>query len=169
MIRISPDGRRMVASVWEEGNDDIWVYDFERGTSSRLTFDPADDYTPVWTPDGERIVFGSNRAGFGIFWKAADGTGQVERLTTGVNIQAPESFSPDGTRLVYREDAEVLNSDLHVLSMDGEISSQPLLVTEFDEDETAISPDGRWVAHLSDESGRFATIGRLNARLVSAT
>ncbi len=153
-IRLSPDGQRLAATVLEEGNYDIWVYDLERGTSSRLTFDPANDRRPVWTPDGERIVFDSTRAEeSGLFWKAADGTGQVERLTTGMNFGAV-SFSPDGMRLVYGEDNAQLRGNLHVLSMDGELSSQPLLVSEeVEDDSSAISPDGRWIAYRSDETG----------------
>jgi Tol biopolymer transport system component len=151
-IRLSPDGRRLVSSIFEEGNEDIWIYDLERDTSSRLTFDPASDDRPVWTPDGARVLFSSTRSDSGIFWKAADGTGQVEQLTTSVHPQRPETFSPDGTQMVYREEAE-FPSDFHVLSIDGEFASETLLATVFDEDGSAISPDGRWISYNSNETG----------------
>jgi len=142
-------------------NEDIWIYDLERDIPSRLTFNSDTDNHPVWTPDGERIVFGSYRGEeFGLYWKASDGTGQVELLITGANPLRPESFSPDGSRLVYREEfGRGRGSDLHVLSMD-DLSSQPLLATEFDEEGAAISPDGRWIAITSNETGTRETYVR---------
>jgi len=142
-----------VATSVNSDNQDIWIYDLARGTSSRLTFDPASDQAPLWTPDGERVVFSSSREGGGLFWKAADGTGQVERLTTSASPQFPEAFSPDGMRLVFREGSP--QWDLYVLSMEGEPTSKPLLQTPFNETASAISPDGRWIAYTSDESGLF--------------
>ena len=83
-----------------------------------------------------------------MFWKAADGTGQVERLTTSASPQIPEAFSPDGMRLVFREGSP--QWDLYVLSMEGELTVKPLLQTAFNETASAISPDGRWIAYTSD-------------------
>ena len=100
------------------------------------------------------MVFASQRDGgkYNLFWKAADGTGVVERLTTSPNTQRPYSFSPDGKSLVFQETEG--SQDLHVLSLEGERTIQPLLQTEFNELYPAISPDGRWMAYISDESGR---------------
>jgi len=151
--RISPDGSRLAITVSEPGRDDVWIYDLERETLTRLTFDPGDDHNPLWTPDGKRIVFDSGRtgeAGHNLYWKAADGTGQVERLTTSPNSTGVHSFSPDGKRLVFEE-----NNNLHVLSMEGERTSQPLLQSQFRETEAKISPDGHWIAYASNESGRY--------------
>jgi len=157
-LRLSPDGTRLASSVLDGSNADIWIHDLERNTSRRLTFDPALDTRPVWTPDGERIVFGSDRAGeYGLYWRAADGTGSAERLTTGINDQRPEAFSPDGSLLLYREEVPSdIYSDLYALSTD-DLSSEPLLVTEFDEDESAVSPDGNWITYVSNESGQRET------------
>ncbi len=151
--RISPDGSRLAVSVSESGAEDVWIYDLERETLTRLTFDPATDHNPVWTPDGQRIVFNSGRVGPGrnLFWKAADGTGQVERLTTSPNNQTAHSFSPDGKRLVFRD---LATRDLQVLSMEGERTSQPLFQSQFNENKGMISPDGHWIAYDSNESGR---------------
>jgi serine/threonine-protein kinase len=152
--RISPDGSRLAIVIFESGGSDIWIYDLEREILTRLTFDPATDSFPVWTPDGQRIVFNSGRAGAGndLFWKSADGTGQVERLTTNPNNQGAFSFSPDGKRLVF---GEATNSDLQVLSMEGERTSQPLFQSQFNESRARISPDGHWIAYESNESGRI--------------
>ncbi len=151
--RISPDGSRLAIGVTESGGSDVWIYDLERETLTRLTFDPATDHNPIWTPDGQRIVFDSGRAGAGhnLYWKAADGTGEAERLTTSPTTQTVDSFSPDGKRLVFREIVEP--RDLRVLSMEGERTSQPLIQSQFNETRGAISPDGHWIAYESDESG----------------
>ena len=155
--RFSPDGAHVALSVFDEPQDDVWIYDLERKMFTRLTFDPANDSRPIWTPDGLRVVFASNRDGAqdNLYWKAVDGTGQVERLTTSPNFQWPSSFSPDGKKLVFVGgviDGSSLN--LYVLSMVGEPAAQPLLRTQFNENNPAISPDGRWIAYDSNESGR---------------
>ncbi|MFQ5930707.1 MAG: hypothetical protein ACE5MK_13525, partial [Acidobacteriota bacterium] len=117
---------------------------------------PANDTDPLWTLDGLRVVFASRREGeaYNLFWKAADGTGQVKRLTTSPYTERPSSFSPDGKSLVFYEAKPETQNDLHVLSMEGEPTPQPLLQTQFNEFRPAISPDGRWVAYQSNESGR---------------
>jgi serine/threonine-protein kinase len=152
--RISPDGSRLAITISESGGSDVWIYDLEGEILTRFTFDPAVDHFPVWTPDGQRIVFDSSRAGAGhnLFWKAADGTGQVERLTTSPNYQMADSFSPDGKRLVFREVAEP--RDLQLLSMEDERTSQPLIQSQFNDTRGRISPNGHWIAYESDESGR---------------
>ncbi len=152
--RISPDGSRLAITINEPGGSDVWIYDLEREILTRLTFDPATDQNPVWTPDGQRIVFDSGRVGAAqnLYWKAADGTGQVERLTTSPNQQSAQSFSPDGKRLLFGEGRP---TKLHVLSMEGEHTSQPLFQSQFNERNAMISPDGHWIAYVSNESGRL--------------
>jgi Tol biopolymer transport system component len=89
-------------------------------TLTRSTFDPGPDSHPVWTPDGRRVVFRSQRAGNdNLFWQAADGTGAVERLTESPNIHFASAFSPDGTRLVFREETATTGADLMVLALEG--------------------------------------------------
>jgi len=154
--RISPDGSRLAISVNESGGADVWIYDLEREILTRLTFDPAVDHGALWTPDGQRIVFDSGRDGgvHNLYWKAADGTGQVERLTTSPNFTGAYSFSPDGKSLVHRDAGTTSAWNLHVLSMEGDFSSQPLLDSEFAERSAAISPSGHFIAYESDESGQ---------------
>ena len=124
---------------------------------TRLTFDAASDFFSLWTPDGQRVVFSSTRdGGFeNLYWRAADGTGQAERLTKSPNKQTPYSFSPDGKQLAFTERDPETGRDLYVLSMEGEFTSEPLLQTPFHERAPAISPDGRWMAYSSNESGPY--------------
>ena len=152
--RISPQGDRLAISVYESGNQDIWIYDFTRDTLSPLTFDLALDDGALWTPDGQRIVFASNRSGKpGLYWKAADGSGQDERLMESSSIVLPEAFSPDSQRLLFRQEGPQ-QSDIYVLSLEEEPYPGPLLQTQFDEDEVSISPDGNWIAHEWNRTGR---------------
>ena len=149
-LSISPDGGRLALDVRDQELD-IWIWDFARETLTRLTFAPARDSYPVWTPDGRWVAFGSRRDGTpNLYWKAADGTGAVERLTESKNLQVPYAFTPDGRQLVFLELDE--NNDLGVLSLEG--SPEPLLATEFSERNGAISPDGQWLAYQSDASGQ---------------
>ena len=148
--RISPDGTRVAVEVRDQEND-IWIWDLARETLTRLTFDPALDIYPTWTPDGTRVAFASVRRGsLNMFWKAADGTGAVEPLGESENARAPQAFTPDGARLVFREAGRP--SDLGVLTL-GE-AAESILASEFDESNAEISPDGRWLAYQSDASGR---------------
>ena len=150
--RISPDGGRVAVNVVGQGND-IWIWDLARETLTRLTSAPGGDFYPVWTPDGRRVAFASDREGeFNLYWKAADGTGAVERLNESENQQVPYAFTPDGRHLVFREMAEP-NVNIGVLSLEG--STEPLLATEFSERNAEISPDGRWLAYESNASGQY--------------
>ena len=108
--RLSPDGRRVALTVGEAASWDIWVYEIERGTMSRLTFQGNSNDAPAWTPDGQRIAFSSDRDGgaVNIYWKRADGAGAAERLTTSKNPQYPSSFSPAGKRLAFHEESPAL-------------------------------------------------------------
>jgi serine/threonine-protein kinase len=121
-----------------------------------MTFYSGRDVFSLWTPDGRRIVFGSNRGGaFNLFWKAADGTGAAEQLTESPNNQVPQSLSPDGKQLVFREITPGVRDDLRVLLLEGERSSKALVATEFVELNGEVSPDGRWLAYESNESGQY--------------
>jgi len=150
-LRFSPDGTRVAIDVRDQEND-IWIWDFVR--FSRLTFDPAADQWPVWTPDGRRVLFGSSRGASvrNIYETSAAGTGEVTRLTTSATDQVPYSVSPDEMSLLLFEN--INNSDVSVLSLQGQATSEPLLHSSFSERNAELSPDGRWVAFDSDESGQ---------------
>ncbi len=149
---LSPDGTKIAVHVEDPENRDVWIYDLVRDTQMRLTFDPTNEQFPIWTPDGQRVVFGSLAAP--LSWKAADGTGEVETLVESSSRQFPQVFSPDGTALVF-EDRNSPGWGLGMLSLDGERISTLLMETDFMERNAALSPDGRWMAYQSNESGQF--------------
>jgi len=163
-IRFSPDGRWLALEILEGKNRDVWVYEWGRDTLSRLTFDPSDDRNPVCTPDGRRIIFSSTRADQAIenlYWQRADGTGDAERLTESKNTQFPRSLHPSGKFLAFGEANPQTSWDILILPLTGDEASgwkpgEPTVFLNgpFIERGAAFSPDGRWLAYSSDESGR---------------
>jgi serine/threonine-protein kinase len=152
--RLSPDGTRIAVEIWDR-NRDIWVWDLARETLIRVTENPGRDGFPVWTPDGRRLVFGSAEGGAtNLFWRPADGTGAVNRFTKSQRIQFPYSISPDGTQLIIREDDPQTGLDISVVSLKGSSDASSLIRTPFNEQNAEVSPDGRWLAYQSNESGQ---------------
>ena len=147
--RFSPDGRS-AAVCSREGDMDVWIYGVDRGTLVRFTLDPSEDETPVWTPDGRRLAF---RRGGKIFWRAADGSGSEELLATSTLNWHLGSFSPDG-RLLVLNAIGASGEDIYTLTLGPKATLQPLLQTSSNERSPAVSPDGRWLAYSSDETGR---------------
>jgi len=156
-VRLSPGGKRVAIDLQDPTNRDVWIYDLERDTFARLTFDPGRDTHPIWTPDGSRIIYASDRDGTvrNLYWCAADGTGQPERLTTSPNTQVPFAITPDGALVVFRESGGTSGRDIGVLSMDEDRTVEMILSAPYDEHNPALSPDGRWIAYESNESGEF--------------
>ena len=152
--RLSPDGGHVALDVRdaEEGSD-IWIWDFARGTLQPFTINPGRDRMIAWSPDGNRIAFHSQRNGSeGIYWQPADGSGRAEKLTEGSH--APTSFTPDGTRLIFLSPFTSFTFDLGAVSLQGEPQVEWLLREAYSEGNGEISPDGRWLAYQSDESGQ---------------
>ena len=153
--RLSPDGTRVALAIADQEND-IWIWDLGRATLTRLTLDPGHDWFPAWTPDGRRIVFSSNHDGQpNLWWQAADGTGAAERLTTSSHAQFLNGITPDGTAVVYNETTPTMGRDLLQLALDGTRLVTPLLQTKYDERNGIVSPNGRWLAYESNNSGTF--------------
>jgi eukaryotic-like serine/threonine-protein kinase len=150
--RVSPDGRRVVVTRSVQGYTNIWLLDGTR--TSRLTFDVASENFPLWSPDGTRIVFHSNRTDGGVYQKPTSGAGVEERLVASDRAVNPTSWSADGRFLLYNRIDPQTDSDLWVLPMVGDHTSFVFLKTRFRERWGAFSPDDRWVAYHSDESGR---------------
>jgi len=144
--RISPDGNRVAVDVRDE-DEDIWIWDFARETLTQLTFSPGLEHSPLWTPDGERVIYGSDRGGaMDIYGKAADGTGSAEPVHESPNILFPDAISPDGSQLVFSENT-MSESHLGSIPLDG--SSSAALTDEVMGWRSDISPDGRWLAYAS--------------------
>ena len=156
--RVSPDGTRVAVDRRQGNNQDVWVYSIERRTLTRVTTDPAVDSHPLWTLNGERLVFQSAREGArGLFWKAADGTGTTDRLMESASptFVGPSGWSPEGDSLVFGELlTSAANYDIGVLSMEGDRPSEPLLQTGFAEKAPTVSPDGHWLAYFTNETGQ---------------
>ena len=154
--RLSPEGTRLAVSVLEP-DQDVWVSEIARGDLTPLTVAPADDFLPIWTPDGQEIVFASRREGgqLGLFSKRADGTGPVEPLMMAetIGFLVPHSWSPDGRTLAFGYSD--IGPDIGVLTLDGDREWQPLFQTAASELHPAISPNGAWIAYTSDVSGRL--------------
>jgi len=166
---ISPDGRRIAVSRAESpstnsraavpgpsGPNDIWILDPERSTASRLTFDSSADL-PVWSPDGSRIVYASNRNGhMDLYEKAASGGGDEELLVKSNEDKHPFGFSRDGKFLAYASNSPKTGFDLWVAPLQGDRKPFPFLQTQFGEGVGRFSPDGQWMAYQSTESGEWA-------------
>lgn len=176
--RLSPDGTRVAAEIYDQSTNDIWIWDFPRETLRRLTFDPAGDGMAVWTPDGRQIIFQSRRTSVpSVYKQAADGTGTVERLSTSETPQWSTSISPDGTwvagfdllprtaphviflplsRAVGRPSSNPAPLD-QARGRPGVSQSrmEPLAETRFQGAMADFSPNGRYIAYQSDESGRL--------------
>ena len=154
-VRISPDGTKVVLSANDQERD-LWIWDFQRRALTRLTLDPGTDMSPVWTPDGRRLTFGSDRSkgAPNIYWQPSDGAKPAERLSESTNVQLPSAFSPDGSVLVLAERRPETATDLMMMTMGQGRRIVPLIQTPAAESSAAISPDGRWLAYHSDESGQ---------------
>ena len=137
--RVSPDGTRVAVDITDGDGSDIWLWDLARETLTQLTFDEGVDTFPLWTLDSERVVFNSSRDGGGLFWKAADGTGQAERIMEGA--ARPYAWAEDG-RLIFEQ-----NQDIGALMMEGERTVETVLSAETFEGAPTLSPDGRWLAY----------------------
>jgi serine/threonine protein kinase len=156
--RLSPDGRRVAVMRIdpEVRSGDIWLYDVARGTGSRLTFDPSVEEHPVWSPDGSRLLYSSNRAGVGdIYQKSATGAGPEEAIFKDENFKSPLDWSRDGRFVIFRTSTPTTKSDLWILPMTGDRKPFPFANSAFIENEAAFSPDGKWIAYTSDESGKM--------------
>ena len=151
--RVSPDGRRIAVHVFEEGRDN-WVLDLRSGAFTRLTFDPGEDETPVWSPDGKWIFWTSTRENVNraIYRKASDGSGAEQSIWSGDPHVHIGGVTPDGSTLIV---SLIQQQHVHLGAItiaDGTL--KPLLTTPFTNTTPALSPDGRWLAYTSDESGQ---------------
>lgn len=157
---LSPDGSQLAVDISNPqagGSGDIWLRDLKRGTMTRFTFDPADDHDAVWSPDGTRILFHSSRGdGNGLYVKNASGLGAVTEVFKSENDIYPYSWSRDGDWLLAFERTAEKGWDVSAIGMSGPEAgkAKPLVSTNANEFFPSFSPDGRWIAYVSDESGQ---------------
>ena len=154
-VRVSPDGQRMV--IWVGGaNNSLWIYDIARQTMTRLV-SGFENILPVWAPSGDRIAFTSDRAGAdNLYAQLVDGSAPPERLTTTTNqvFHSPTAWSPDGQWLAFSERRPEAGANLWLLPMEGGGAPQPFAQSAANESEARFSPDGRFLAYVSDETGQ---------------
>lgn len=153
MPALSPDGK-YVAVTRMDGQADIWILELARNAFSRLTFNPAADISPVWSPDGKMIAFESYRDGPAIYRKAASGAGQEELVVKVPGLNSVNHWSPDGKYLLFFASNLRTGTDVGIVPLAGDRKIQWLVQSEFTDAETNFSPDGRWLAYSSSESGR---------------
>jgi serine/threonine-protein kinase len=163
-IQFAPDGRHVAMEISDGSQTDVWTYEWAADRPSRLTLDTNLDEKPVWTPDGARIAYASRRGDrltFNLYWQRADGSGDVQRLTESSNPQWPGSWHPSGRFLAFSEQTPQNNEDIVILSLDGDeragwkTGKATVFVSSPGRDrEPVFSPDGRWLAYMSNRSGR---------------
>ena len=160
-LTLSPDARRAALMVIDQaaGTADIWVLDLERNFRSRLTTHSADDAYPVWHPDGRTVYFASDRGNepYAIYRKTVGSTGTPELVVRGEDRSIPSGFTPDGKTLILLAFSDSTGFDIHALDLDGDGKSQPLVIGPGDEGSARISPDAKWIAYASDQSGMVQT------------
>jgi serine/threonine-protein kinase len=150
---ISPDGGSIAVSI-QGPTQTIWIYDLSRSTLTTLP-SAGSTQAPAWTPDGLRLIYRATQGGRrNIFWRAADGTGDEERLTTSDTLQTPTMVSRQGMRAFFFETSAATGPDLWMMPLEGARRPEVVLRTRFTEASARLSPDGRWLAYSSDESGR---------------
>jgi Tol biopolymer transport system component len=160
----SPDGKRLALEIFDGKRSDIWVYEWERDALTRLTFAGEANTVPVWTPDGQRIVYSSldKRGVPNLWWIRADGAGDAQRFTESKGSQFAGSWRPDGKVLAFRQFSLDTGSDIMTIPVEGDEKAgwkpgepKPFVNSTFDERSPAFSPDGRWLAYMSNESAGY--------------
>jgi eukaryotic-like serine/threonine-protein kinase len=153
-LRLSPDGKRVALGRRDPaGLDDIWLLEFGRSVFTRFTFDPKRGVVPIWSPDGRQIAFRSDRSGVSqLYRKDSAGAGQEDQLTTGPNNKFPSDWSRDGRYLLYSEETPKA-ANMMAIPLEGERKPMVVWQTPFHDERGVFSPDGKWIAYDSDESG----------------
>jgi len=156
-IALSPKGDQVAVTLAAAaGAGDLWVYDTARAVRTRLTFESHDEWRPVWSPDGKTLIFASNRELRYDLYSLAVGGSQPEKLLyTSDHIKVPNSVSPDGRVLLFQEQYGDTGLDIMALPLSGEATAHPFIRAANDQGLASFSPDGRWVAYCSNESGRL--------------
>ena len=155
-LRLSPDGTRVaIGRRNAAGFDDQWVLDLVRGGATRLTFDPGRETYPVWSADGAQIAFAANPAGtYQVYRMPAEGGGKQQQLTNLSGIRSIDDWSRDGRVILFSRSGARTGADIWALPMSATAEPVPVVETPANEDEVRFSPDSKWIAYTSDQSGR---------------
>jgi serine/threonine-protein kinase len=155
--RLDAAGRRVAMTIGPGNEGQVWIHDLKGGSQPLKLTSKGHNTQPIWTPDGTHITLASTALGVrNLFQLPSDASSlQLDRLTTSANVQIPLSASPDGRELLFRETGVRTQSDIWRLPLTGDREPKPWLDSEFSEDEAAFSPNGRWVAYVSDQTGPF--------------
>jgi Tol biopolymer transport system component len=153
-LSLAPDGRRLAVQRTEGGNTDVWLVDLVRDNASRFTTDPEADIAPLWSPDGKRLVYSSRRNHFNLYERPIGGTAATD-LVVSDEAKSATDWSSDGRFLLFRSLGRGSSWDIWALPMDGERKPIAVVRTMFEERDAQFSPDGKWIAYQSNESGRF--------------
>ena len=154
--RVSPDGREVAVTIHDGTKEDVWVYELARGTLTRLTLEGFENETPLWTPRGDKVMVSSSRVGppMSVFSRPKDGSGSEERLFSSQHHVHLNSISPDGQLLAFTDYHPISGGDIWLAELAGQHNLRPLLQSAFNEWGAVFSPNGRWLAYVSNESGR---------------
>jgi dipeptidyl aminopeptidase/acylaminoacyl peptidase len=171
--QLSPNGRQLAISIREDftRNRDVWVYDTTRGSRTRVTDQDSDDFSPVWSPDGKQIIYTAPRDGdLNLYVHDFAAGGTDRRLLDRDGVEIPTSWSTDGQFILFQSQSP--NADIFMLSM-RDLKVEPFANSRFSEIAAKFSPDGRWIAYVSDETGLqevyVAPVGRAAAKTVVST
>lgn len=156
-MSFSPDESKVVLERSDPatGNNDLWIVELLRGAFSRFTYDPSNEVAPLWSPDGNRIVYCSNPNGrINIYEKSAAATGNPELVVDSAEPKYPDDWSPDANYITYESVSPQTKYDLWYVPLSGDRKPEIFLQTQFNETHSRFSPDGKWIAYTSDETGR---------------
>jgi Tol biopolymer transport system component len=163
-LALSPEEKRLITERVSGNVTDLWMTEVDRGTESRFTFDASANFAPVWSPDGSKVAFASSRGAAGrgsgvsqvnLYQRAASGAGQDELLLQSDTAKIPTDWTRDGRFIIFRQNALAQRMHLFALPVTGDKKPIPLMTSEFNEVMGQVSPDGRWLAYASDESGHY--------------
>jgi len=157
-VCVSPDGRSVAVSAIDlkAGTHDLWICDVARNLKTRFTFEAGEELTPRWSPDGRWLAYVSGRSGKqSLYRKQVAGSGVEELLFASESVKIPSDVSPDGKLLAFHDLGTETSFDIWILPLTGERKPFPFLKTNFSEGNAVFSPDGKWLAYSSNESGRF--------------
>ena len=157
-LELSPNGDRIAVDMISDGNRDVWVIDVARGVPSRISFDPASDWNPVWSPDGAKILYASQRnKGPHIYQKSSAGVGTDTQLFKSEASEIPVAWSRDGHYVVFSrfKAAGAPGVDTWLLNLSGEPTASPFIESPFDKAQARLSPDSRWLAYTTNDSGMY--------------